>query len=396
MSKECGPTGGEPIYLVAEAPRGWVGNFIEKNQLLLSDAKGVDLRRVLVEYWERKTGVTVAESKFSVMIPVHNEEKSLASAVGALFMSQVPVDVEMNIDFILNACADESENTIRVLLNTKGDIRRKQLSEEDFGFYGDFGLDRAYLEVRCGGGVFRLYKTLTRGKANALRLGSKAAILRGHKILISVDANNYVEPDTLMFMFRDSYLNFVSRVDSACVLSAIPKKVHRVEPKSVERFLRNHGIWEDAKYIPVHGQCMAMNPRWASENVQPIAVEDYALGVMARSQNKKVAVVEDATIWGYRTDLKDSLGQFRRSIRGRLQLLNLHPELRQIVESDNYFMKPISERIAVIVNDIMSNPRQFPKHIWKFIYTEIGRYLGNRDFKGDPHNQSWVGLSSTK
>lgn len=379
----------EPVYLITEAPEGWQKQFLSKSEI-------INTREALVKYWEDTTGVKVSESKFTVVIPVHNEEKSLSSAAGSLFLSLVPTEAGMETDFILNGCTDESEVIVTNLLKTRGEVITHDITEEEFERLRDTGLQKTYIEIRQGNQVHRVYKTETKGKANALKLGSNLALSRNHKFLISVDANNYVEPDTLALMFREAHSNFVSHEDGTVILSAIPKKVHKETLGVIEKLLREHGVYDDATYVPVFGWCMALNPQWAFENIQPVAVEDYALGVMARSQNKRVAVVENARIWGYRTNFRDSLNQFRRSIRGRLQLLDLHPELRPFLESDNYFMKPFKERIEIIAEHIKADPKRLPKYIWRFIYGEVGLMLGNSDYKKEPTNQSWAGLSSTK
>ena len=386
----------EPVYLITEAPEGWQEQSASKNAPFLSKAEITNPKQALVEYWENITGVKVFDSKFTVMVPVHNEEKSLSSSAGALFLSLVPSEVEMQTDFILNGCTDESEKIISNLLHTKGEVVTNNISDEEFILYQDPGLQKTLLEVKQGNVVYRVYKTETKGKANALKLGSNLALARDHKVLISVDANNYVEPDTLALMFREAHSRFISQEDGTVVLSAIPKKVHKETLGIMEKLLREHGVYDDATYVPVFGWCMALNPQWSSKNIQPVAVEDYALGVMARSQDRGVVVVEDARIWGYRTNFKDSLNQFRRSIRGRLQLLDLHPELRPFLESDNYFMKPLQERIKIIAEHIKADPKRLPKYIWRFIYGEMGLMLGNSDYKKEPTNQSWTGLSSTK
>lgn len=388
MQKEHIPNW-EPVYLITEAPDGWQKQFLSKSEI-------INTREALVKYWEDTTGVKVSESKFTVMVPVHNEEKSLSSSTGSLFLSLVPTEAGMETDFILNGCTDESEVIVTNLLKTRGEVITHDITEEEFERLRDTGLQKTYIEVRQGNQVHRVYKTETKGKANALKLGSNIALSRNHKVLISVDANNYVEPDTLTLMFREAHSRFESHEDGTVILSAIPKKVHKETLGVIEKLLREHGVYDDATYVPVFGWCVALNPQWASENIQPVAVEDYALGVMARSQDKKVAIVEDARIWGYRTNFKDSLNQFRRSIRGRFQLLDLHPELRPILESDNYFMKPLPERVKVIIGHIKSDPKRLPQYIWRFVYGEMGLTLGRSDYKKEPTNQSWTGLSSTK
>lgn len=385
-----------PAYLITEAPNGWLKQSVDKSILLLSNTETLSPDEKLTKHWENTTGIKVKDSGFTVVMPIHNEEKSLMSSTSALILSQVPVEVDMQTNFILNCCDDRSEAIINNLLQKIGNVTVNSISEEEYQKFKDTNLERTFLEAKQGKLIYRVYKTETKGKANALKLGSNIAILNNHEILISVDANNYVEPDTLMHMFKEGYSHFTKENDETVVLSAIPKKVHKDTLRMAEKLLREHGVYDDAKYVPVYGWCMALKANWAYENIQPVAVEDYALGVMARSQHKDVAVVENAIIWGYRTTFKDSLNQFRRSIRGRLQLLNLHPELKLIMESDNYFMRPISDRINVIYNHIISDPKSLFRYIWRFIYGEVGLALGKYDYKCEPTNQSWNKLTSTK
>lgn len=386
----------ESINLITEAPDGWREQAVAKRDLIPPKLETISPQGTLVEYWEQTTGVKISESKFTVMIPVHDEERSLASSARALFLSLVPPEVEMHINFILNACHDGSEGIIQDLLSAKGKLIPRKIAEDEFASYQDQALQKTYFEVRQDKHILRVFKTKTRGKANALKLGSKIALQDNHGILISIDANNYVEPDTVAYMFREAYLRFFLQMDGTVVLSAIPKKIHKEPLGRLERSLREHGIFDDTAYIPVFGWCMALDTKWASENIQPVAAEDYALGVMARSQNRGVSVVNDAIIWGYRTNLKDNLRQLRRSTRGRLQLLDLHPELRPILESDNYFMRPLLQRIAVIAEHIKSDPSKTPKFLWRFIFGELALILGAYDYKHEPTNQSWEGLPSTK
>lgn len=385
-----------PAYLITEAPNGWVRQSVDKNALLLSNEEKSTVREKLTKHWENITGVKTSDTQFTVVVPIHNEEKSLMSSAGALILSQVPVEVDMQTNFVLNCCNDNSEEIISNLLKRIGSVTVHNIPEEEYQRFNDINLEKTFTETRQGKQIFRVYKTETKGKANALKLGCNFATANNHEILISVDANNYVEPDTLMQMFKEAHSHFIEKDDKTVVLSAIPRKVHRDTLRTVEKMLREHGVYDDAKYVPVYGWCMALKASWAHENIQPVAIEDYALGIMARSQGKDVGVVEKAMIWGYRTTFKDSLNQFRRSVRGRLQLLNLHPELKPIMESDNYFMRSLSERVQVIYRHIASDPKSFLKYVWRFIYGEVGLVLGRYDFTNDPINQSWNKLASTK
>ena len=377
-----------------KTPSGY-RHSIAQNAFLLSES-GDPSQDALEKYWERITKVKVSNSKFTIIVPVHNEEKSLASSAESLFQSLIPKKVEMSINFILNSCVDRSEAVIADFLSTMGEVTIQNVPKEELVYYQDAGLHSTYLEVKRGNNFWRVYKTETIGKANAIKLGSSIALFRDHQILISVDANNYVEPDTLTLMFRSAYSHFITQKDGVVILSATHRKEYREKHGIIERILREHGVFDDANYTPVYGWCMALDAMWVHENIQLVAIEDYAMGVVARSQKRGVVHVDDARIWGYKTNLKDSFSQFRRYIRGILQLLSLRPELITIIMSDHYIMRPLPKRIEAIVKEIKLNPRKIFRCLWKFVYGEVGLMLGKCDYKREPNNQSWAGLSSTK
>lgn len=381
---------------ITRMPSGYKRSVDQKMLLFSSMYGDASEQTALMKYWNDITNVKIIDSKFSVMIPIHNEERSLASMIESLQMSFIPEGVDMHIDFIFNGCTDRSELIVADFLYSLGNVLTKNISEEEFIYCEDKRLQKRYIEVRRGNIFWRVYETKTIGKANAIKIGSALTLCRGDRILISIDANNYVEPDTIALMFKSAYSHFIIQDDKTVILSAIPKKEYKKETGSIKRMLIEHGVFDDANYITVFGSCMALEPKWVFKNIKFVAVEDYALGVMARSQKRNVAIVEDARIWGYKADFKDNLRKFRRYIRGIFQLLSICPELKYIIASDNYIMRSFPKRIMAIAIGIKSNPKRLHIYLWRFIYGEFGLALGRHDYKRMPDNQSWIGLSSTK
>jgi len=369
-------------------------NFLERTHSLYKDISSS--QGSLIRYWQKTTEVISSESRFTIIIPVHNEEESLEAVAESLCRSFIPNEVGVYIVFILNGCTDKSEDIITNFLGSIGTVRKRRVSKREFIYYKEPGINSIYFEVSRGNNVWRVYQTKTLGKANALRLGSQMACYMGHRILLSIDANNYIEPSTIALMFRSAHLHFVKHRDGTVILSAPHKSEYKKEPNYLERLLREHGVFDDATYTTIYGCCMAVEPNWVGINIRPVAIEDYAMGVVARVQGAKVRVLKDARVWGYKTDLRDSFNQTRRYIRGIIQLLHLCPELKHVIVSDHYIMRPINSRISAIAAWIKSDPKNILRYLWRFIYGELNLALAKYDYFINPTNQSWKSLSSTK
>ena len=85
-----------------------------------------------------------------------------------------------------------------------------------------------------------------------------------------------------------------------------------------------------------------------------------------------------------------------RYIRGTLQILNDHPELRDIVEDDKFYLRDFRSRAKEFLRWVQDSPIRFPVHFMRFVAWELFLFLGKRDYKKNRENQSWEPIKSTK
>lgn len=334
--------------------------------------------------WYEAAGVNAEDAHFTVIVPIHNEEISLPSFLGTLLLSDIPSSVDMNIVFITNACHDAS---IEVIDNFFGK-HLSDLKKETFSLkFKDPDVNLNYKMGRLGNIAFLHVDTRTPGKANALGIGNSIARASNHLIAVSIDANNYVEPDTIRAMFARAHKAFQSKpgVNDTVLLYG---KIQRESTKASHR-----PIVEDTHEIA--GWIMAWNTEWVHSIGGPpaVAVEDYAMKVLAKAHNFKIERVDEARIWGYDdSNLKSMFERRVRYIRGKLQLLKFveyDPVVLQIVEQEGHYMKNLFGRLQYLFGKIKKRPLNLPKYIASFLCWEYVLIIAKRDYHRNPTNQSW-------
>ena len=177
-------------------------------------------------------------------------------------------------------------------------------------------------------------------------------------------------------------------------MTGAPIMVNNKEYTKIQNWLRNHFVWKDQKYNSLSGCCLVLEPNWLNENIENNIIEDYALGLKARNQNFEIIKVEDARMWGYRTDFKDDIKQLSRSIKGRYQLLEKHPELSTIILNDHFFIQNFYKRLSYILKNMCKSPKHILKWFWTFLFVEIAIYKAKKDYKRNPNLVDWKPLDS--
>ncbi len=384
------------IYFITQNPRGWVRAFVDQNKKNLGSSKA-DLIALQEERWQQRTRVKVADSHFSIIVPIHNEQKSLPSFIGSLMLSDVPWSCPVSILFITNDCSDESPRIVDSFLRSVG----KKVGYETLPL-DDPGLRQPAVITHLKNLTLMHIDTATRGKANALRIGNQLAVSAGHRIAVSVDANNFMEPNALALLYGGAFRDICSDEDGVVVLSAYARGIRR---PSRQNSLLNLG--KDAPQelsggsICVNGWMMAWDTNWLKSIDGPpqVAVEDYALSVMARKGNFRIKKIPEAVIWGHiPNNLADSMSSRIRYIRGRNQLMKTEPSTEEIIRRDYYFMrKTFKERISVFFQEIRSSQQtSLIRGISNFFFWEYALRMGNKQYRTNPLNQSWEPILSTK
>ena len=351
--------------------------------------------------WEDEVGIKPEESHFSLIVPIHNEEYSLPSFLRTLILLDIPSSVDMKVIFITNACNDSSSAFIDEFLSTLGKIEDKSL---DIEFRNQIRHIN-YKATMNGGITFMHVDTQTPGKANALGIGNSIALKSGYAIAMSVDANNYLEPDAIRIMFSHAHRSFRGkpRANDTVLLSGRGKTETKVSK------LKN--LIDKASSMQLHlievgsglvnGWVMAWNIEWMHSIGGPpeVALEDYAMGVLARVKKYKIEQVKEASIWGYGVNsLKGLLNTRARYVRGKLQLLDLvhhDPSVVSIIENEAFYMKNFPGRLQCLLQKFKRGPLNLPRYVAAFLLWEYALRRGKQDYKQNPTNQSWEKIDST-
>src|SRR2546430_10582906 len=121
-SKEVSMERRQPVHLLLKNPRAWMSASLPKFMLNAHEVMaGTPLTRRELEAmswsqrhdylhlqvlhrqerrWEEEVGVKPADSHFTLIIPIYNEEDSLPSFLGTLMLADIPSSLDMNIVFI--------------------------------------------------------------------------------------------------------------------------------------------------------------------------------------------------------------------------------------------------------------------------------------------------------
>lgn len=416
----------KPIYFLKINPWGWkraslpklkasLQKIVPENSLDRERVLGMTwsqrnrylntfILRRLERCWEEETGVKTGDSYFTLIVPIHNEENSLPSFLGTLMLSDVPSTVNMQVIFVTNACNDLSVDILKAFLSDLGNVETRDV----VGDFTDQGIDRCCAMVLLNHCTYIHINTSTAGKANALRIGNTIAHRSGHLITMSIDANNFVEPDAIRMMFSYAYRAFrghpkpydtvLFNGDGRGSVKGSKREGLLAKINANRRHLVEAG---GAGEGGVGGWMMAWNTRWMNDLEGPpqVALEDYAMGVLAKVNNFKIEDAKGAIIWGYMVnDFKGLLNIRARYVRGKRQLydyVNHDQSIVSFIENESYYMKSFKFRLKCLFHRMMGNPLNTARYIATFLLWECAIWKGMRDYRRNPKNQSWEKIGST-
>lgn len=388
-----------PVPFVTKQPKGWMASVLRQNKRNISSSEG-DFVVSAQERWLNRTGVEARDSKCTIAVPIHNEQNLLPSFLDSFRLMDLPYNAPIVVAFITNGCTDKSPQIVdSFMCKMAGEVTEQQL------LLGDSGQRQPAKIARVQNVTFIHVDTVTRGKANALKIGNELAISSGHRIAMSIDANNYPEPNALAELYKLANYHFEAEKDSGTVLvSGFAIGVRR---PAFQNLILDRGTNKKRDIsegcFSVNGWLMAWDTEWLKSIGGPpqVAIEDYALGVMARLGGFQMRKVPEAVIWGFiPNNFKDALESRIRYIRGRFQLMELFPSTEGIIRADYFFMREtFTNRVKSFLEElgsIKASPFQLMRKIGSFLLWEYALNEGYRQYLDQPLNQSWLPLQSTK
>jgi cellulose synthase/poly-beta-1,6-N-acetylglucosamine synthase-like glycosyltransferase len=333
-----------------------------------------------------------ARYKVTILFPIYNEESFLDYSLESFFNSYTYPNTSYQIIFLLNSCTDNSlKKTIQILKKHKN-IKIKKYEDEEYQQLYDQGLEKDFTYAQDINSYYVL-NTSTKGRVNALQIATKIAKENGSKILMSFDTDFILDPLAIYNLSKHAIKKIVKEKETVAMTGS-PIIVNNQKYTKIKNWLRNHFVWKDQKYNSLSGCCLVLEPSWLSKNIENNIIEDYALGLKARDQGFEILKIEDARMWGYRTDYKDDIKQLGRSIKGRYQLLDKHPELKETILKDHFFIQKFPKRLLYILENILKDPTNTFKWLWTLIFVEISILKAKRDYKSNPNSIHWNPLNS--
>jgi cellulose synthase/poly-beta-1,6-N-acetylglucosamine synthase-like glycosyltransferase len=270
---------GTPLSLatiINRAPLGWAENSLPSLKLQASDP---------THAWTTITACNPRESRFAVCLPVHNEEQSVRIALSGLMHSLLPVQGNVTVYIIANACEDNSATEIREFFTSLGPCEVVSVPETL-----DAGLNSHGLKYNKDGITFFALETKTPGKPSAQTLVTRLAQRDGYRLMISVDADTVVEPDALARMYASWRLDLeCGEAGHKLIFGRREKVVPAGLLNPILKFLiaRGEGTWAPQQ---ISGKLMAWDCEWLLSigGVPKMPSEDYALAVLAKRDGIKI------------------------------------------------------------------------------------------------------------
>jgi cellulose synthase/poly-beta-1,6-N-acetylglucosamine synthase-like glycosyltransferase len=357
--------------------------------------------------WEEKTTVSPSNTHCTIIMPVHNEQHSLPSSLGALLASDIPSSADIQFIFVINASTDSSKEILKKRLGQIHPLASCQLPPSTH----DTLRSNTVFKMRYNNLKFLIVETPTAGKANALTLGNEIALSNNHSIAINIDANNWVEPNTIATMYKEAIIQGLEdetgNIATIDGISHAEIKTHL--QSSFEKFYhwikkQAHTTQEAQPYSwQIMGWLFAWNTKWVQSigGIPSVAIEDRALAVEAHLRGKHIYHT-DAPIWGYTAaTFQDRHKEYQRFILGALQILRKYQG--NIIAKENIAHSfpiglPIIERIRFFFpNEFrMKHTIRLPLYMARWLRFELVLQTAKKQLAKNPHQQTWDPISSTK
>lgn len=393
-----------PIDLMIAQPSGWLHASLPKieatNRFILEETQKnggnffTKARDALEKRWKSLTHTDPNATRFSIIIPVRNERYSLPSFLGALLTSEIPNSADVQFLFIVNNSSDESMDMIKHRLSWINQPSEVSLPPSEF----DAKRPNTAFQVSCCNIRFIVIETATAGKANALNIGNELAIQSGHRVAINIDANNWVEPDSIAMMYGAAKRSIIDIPETNTVLinasEFCPTKITKTKVP----------VKKKTQIAEVSGCMFAWSTTWIKENqgFPPQAIEDYCVGLMALSQNKKI-VESNANIWVYSpSNPSDENKEMVRFMYGALQLARRfenNPAAMKVLYIDFPHLRPLKDRFhSHVISRIQKkmNPMLVLRGTARWVINEYLLLKARQKLRLAPHGQTWEPIQSTK
>lgn len=415
-------------------PQGWLrntGNYIHSvNMEALSTSSAqrgmcdeqqsieATARLQQEQRWREATGIDAKDAYVTVVIPIHNEEKYLQSTLDTFMLADIPSTAHVRVLFITNGCTDTgaSGSIIRRFMEQFGDIREASVTGLSTHI-SDQEINPTYEAVDHGSWEFIHMDTPVASKANALNIANSIALERPDEVIMNLDSNNFIEPDAITNLYRDAYDAFIRNPNrrypvgavtvtayksDPTVLKDLPSELDLFEIKSLRGGQVIRSFYPNPKTI-INGRLFAWEPRIIETigGIPKTVREDKALSIILFENNFQVLTNTDSNIWAFMPSTIESfILKQARFVRGALQLLRVHPELKESILQDEvfYFSPAVRRELLEKWAESISLPKEAREKAIAYmvsLWDGIVETAYNEDLE-NPDNYSWTPITDTK
>jgi len=96
---------------------------IDSAELSEFEARKTTRWRERTARWREGKDIEPQDSKFTLIVPIHNEQAMLRDSLSALMASDIPRDVHMHVVFVTNACTDGSVGIVKSFMENLGEVQ---------------------------------------------------------------------------------------------------------------------------------------------------------------------------------------------------------------------------------------------------------------------------------
>jgi len=391
-----------------EQPPAWMPEYLRKSDLLLSPPTDLSspwppakirdfLNDQQEQRWRETIGIPAEEIYATIIVPIHNEQKTLPSVLGALMLSDIPDSAHLQFLFIVNGSTDDgaSRTIVEQFLSDLGEV-----AEETIPVSSDSSLNAK--TVSRNNLRFSLIGTDIASKTNALNIGNKIALDHGSVVTINLDANNWVEPDAILNLLAKAYPAILK--DEALVFGS--KYMIAYRPSALSEFLKGAqkqiGLLGTGYSSGLGGWLMAWNTLWLDRQggFPAVTTDDYTLSLLTRRDGKEVMFAQNARVWGYfANNLKEKLSTYIRLVKDKLQVADYFQKDEQVlklIEGDNTYMRPLYKRLNALIDQMLHDPFKAGLFLLKFMAWEYALFWGKREYQKNSQITTWEAIDSTR
>lgn len=353
--------------------------------------------------------ITKSPLEGTLIIPIHNEpDLDVHFKTLLLSLANLPQDMKLQIILSCNGCTDGSYEKSMLFASQFGQLEPTTIPDE----CREYQTSRVAYTARREEVTVRVINSSTGSKSLAINNASAFARQAGHRIVMSIDSDSYLMPDTIWNLYAHLHFHIFTRPDQTVLVSGgnkyAMKTTGNVErDNALKKFNEQRNFFRDNETEHIAGSIYGWDELWRYQTggTQGVILEDYELKLrtmITGTHHKKYPAAE---IWRYMPNcVWDSFIQSARFVEGRVALLDyfkknpaVESAVREMITNERYYMNPsLLERAQKVIHHAIINSDDAAWILANGLFWEGSRAFGMMRYHQNPTNTSWTRLGSTR